>query len=45
VELHDASGSRQGAARGVDAGGALLLEVQGRRERVVSGDISLRVVI
>jgi BirA family biotin operon repressor/biotin-[acetyl-CoA-carboxylase] ligase len=45
VELHDASGSRQGTARGVDAGGALLLEVQGRRERVVSGDISLRVVI
>ncbi len=44
VELHDASGSRWGTARGVDAGGALLLEVQGRCERVVSGDISLRVV-
>jgi BirA family biotin operon repressor/biotin-[acetyl-CoA-carboxylase] ligase len=45
VELHDASGSRQGIARGVDAGGALLLEIQGRCERVVSGDISLRMVI
>ena len=45
VELHDASSRRLGTARGVDAGGALLLEVQGRCERVVSGDISLRVVI
>ncbi len=44
VELHDVSSSRCGTARGVDAGGALLLEVQGRCEHVVSGDISLRVV-
>ncbi len=44
VELHADSGSRWGTARGVDATGALLLEVDGRRERVVSGDISLRVV-
>ncbi len=44
VELHDGSGSRCGTARGVDATGALLLEVDGRRKRVVSGDISLRVV-
>ena len=44
VELRDASSSRWGTARGVDASGALLLEVQGRCERIVSGDISLRVV-
>ena len=44
VELHAGSGSRCGTARGVDASGALLLEVDGRRERVVSGDIRLRVV-
>lgn len=44
VELHAGSSSRWGTARGVDATGALLLEVDGRRERVVSGDISLRVM-
>ena len=44
VELHAGSSSRRGTARGVDATGALLLEVDGQRERVVSGDISLRVV-
>ena len=44
VELHDTSSSRWGTARGVDASGALLLDVDGRRERVVSGDISLRVL-
>jgi biotin-(acetyl-CoA carboxylase) ligase len=37
----DAS-SRRGIARGVDATGALLLEVDGQRERIVSGDISVR---
>ena len=44
VELQAGSSSRWGTARGVDATGALLLEVDGRRERIVSGDISLRVV-
>ncbi|GMQ90621.1 MAG: bifunctional biotin--[acetyl-CoA-carboxylase] ligase/biotin operon repressor BirA [Gammaproteobacteria bacterium] len=44
VELHAGSGRRCGTARGVDASGALLLEVEGRCERVVSGDIRLRVV-
>jgi len=44
VELHAGSGSRRGTARGVDASGALLLEVDGRCERVVSGDIRLRVM-
>lgn len=42
VELEDGAGRRRGMARGVDAGGALLLEVDGRRERIVSGDLSLR---
>jgi BirA family biotin operon repressor/biotin-[acetyl-CoA-carboxylase] ligase len=31
-----------GVARGVDEGGALLLDVDGRRTRVVNGDLSLR---
>ena len=44
VELHDTSNSRRGTARGVDGSGALLLEVDGRHERVVSADISLRAV-
>jgi len=44
VELHAGSGSRCGTARGVDASGALLLEVGGRRERIVSGDVRLRAV-
>jgi len=33
---------RQGIARGVDVGGALLVDIDGRRERIVSGDVSLR---
>ena len=44
VVLHAGSSRRRGTARGVDATGALLLEIDGQRERVVSGDISLRVV-
>jgi BirA family biotin operon repressor/biotin-[acetyl-CoA-carboxylase] ligase len=44
VELHAGSSSRSGKARGVDDTGALLLEVDGRRERVLSGDVSLRPV-
>lgn len=44
VVLHAGSSSRSGTARGVDATGALLLEVDGRRERVLSGDVSLRAV-
>jgi BirA family biotin operon repressor/biotin-[acetyl-CoA-carboxylase] ligase len=44
VELHAGGSSRTGRARGVDASGALLLEVDGQRERVVSGDVSLRAV-
>jgi BirA family biotin operon repressor/biotin-[acetyl-CoA-carboxylase] ligase len=43
VVLEDDSSERLGTARGVDASGALLFEVAGRCERVVSGDISLRV--
>ncbi len=42
VELHAGSSSRSGTARGVDDTGALLLEVDGRRERVLSGDVSVR---
>ena len=43
VALDTASSCRRGTARGVDDNGALLLEVDGRRERVLSGDVSLRV--
>jgi len=41
----DGSAALEGLARGVDASGALLLEVdEGRVERVVSGELSLRAV-
>jgi BirA family biotin operon repressor/biotin-[acetyl-CoA-carboxylase] ligase len=43
VALQDGENILHGIARGVDASGALLLEVDGRLERIVSGDISLRV--
>ena len=44
VELIAADGRRAGIARGVDSSGALLLDVGGRRERILSGDVSLRAV-
>lgn len=40
VAVHDGSGIVEGIARGVDATGALLLEVAGERRRIVSGDPS-----
>lgn len=43
VAVQDGANPRCGTARGVDSSGALLLEIDGRRERIVSGDISLRV--
>lgn len=42
VELRDGSRVLEGTARGVDADGALLLEVDGACRRILSGDISLR---
>ena len=42
VLLTDFSSPRQGICRGVDSAGALLLEANGRIERVLSGEISLR---
>ena len=42
VVLQDNERMRRGTARGVDSHGALLLEVDGRCERILSGDISLR---
>lgn len=44
VEVETGSSRRCGIARGVDSNGALLLEVDGRRERVLSADVSLRPV-
>ena len=44
VELKSGSSSRFGIARGVDSSGALLLEVDGSCEKVLSGDVSLRTV-
>lgn len=44
VVLQDNGGERRGTARGVDSSGALLLEVDGRCEPIVTGDISLRAV-
>ncbi len=40
--LSDFAAPREGICRGVDDDGALLFEVDGRRERVLSGEISLR---
>jgi BirA family biotin operon repressor/biotin-[acetyl-CoA-carboxylase] ligase len=42
VLLSDFSPSRHGICRGVDKDGALLLEVDGHIERILSGEISLR---
>lgn len=42
VELRDGSRVLRGTARGVDADGALLLDVDGESLRVLSGDVSLR---
>jgi BirA family biotin operon repressor/biotin-[acetyl-CoA-carboxylase] ligase len=42
VLLADFSPPQQGICRGVDNDGALLLEVDGRIERILSGEISLR---
>jgi BirA family biotin operon repressor/biotin-[acetyl-CoA-carboxylase] ligase len=43
--LSDFAPPRQGICRGVNEEGALLLEVDGRIERVLSGEISLRPVM
>lgn len=40
--LSDFAPSRAGVCRGVDADGALLFEADGRTERILSGEISLR---
>jgi BirA family biotin operon repressor/biotin-[acetyl-CoA-carboxylase] ligase len=40
--LSDFAAPRAGVCRGVDADGALLLEADGRVERVLSGEVSLR---
>lgn len=42
VELDSGSSRRTGVARGVDATGALVLEIDGRCETVLAGDVSLR---
>lgn len=42
VSLHHASGIRSGRAAGIDEDGALIFEAAGVRERVVSGEVSLR---
>ena len=44
VAVQDGAQLRRGTARGVDSSGALMLEIDGRCERIVSGDVSLRVV-
>jgi BirA family biotin operon repressor/biotin-[acetyl-CoA-carboxylase] ligase len=40
--LADFAPPRKGICRGVDVDGALLLEVSGQIERVLSGEVSLR---
>ncbi|MGA0099473.1 MAG: biotin--[acetyl-CoA-carboxylase] ligase [Steroidobacteraceae bacterium] len=42
VSLHHADGIRSGRAAGIDEDGALIFESAGVRERVVSGEVSLR---
>lgn len=44
VDLHTGAARRRGTARGVDDSGALLVEIDGQCERVISGDVSLRAV-
>jgi len=44
VVVRTPKGHSQGVARGVDAHGRLLLEVEGSVQTVVSGDVSLRMV-
>jgi BirA family biotin operon repressor/biotin-[acetyl-CoA-carboxylase] ligase len=40
VRWNDRGTDRQGAARDIDADGALLVDVDGRRERLVAGDVT-----
>lgn len=42
VRIERAGGFASGVARGIDADGALLVDIDGRRERFVSGEVSLR---
>lgn len=42
ISLHHATGVRSGRAAGIDEDGALIFEVAGVCERVVSGEVSLR---
>lgn len=42
VRVHQGRESTLGIGRGVDADGALKLEVQGKLQRILSGDVSLR---
>lgn len=43
VRAQDAAGAREGVARGIDDGGALLLEdAAGRRHALVAGEVSVR---
>ena len=44
IEIHTSSGTKSGTARGVNEGGALLLEVGGRLRTISAGDVSLRAV-
>ncbi len=39
IRWNDREGERQGAARDIDADGALLVDADGRRERLVAGDV------
>ena len=42
VSVHTPAGEDRGTARGIDAGGALLVEVGGRLRRYLAGDVSVR---
>ena len=44
VRVLQAGQPLEGVARGVDGDGALLLEVRGRRQRILSGEVSVRPV-
>jgi biotin-(acetyl-CoA carboxylase) ligase len=39
VQWQDGAGVRRGTVRDVDADGALVVECDGRRERVIAGDV------
>jgi len=45
IRMTDMKGTRQGIARGIDAQGCLIAEIDGRTEHIMSGEVSVRGVL